>query len=121
MAIWQISQEREKAKKDWRLQKLFDALKGWLNRDTAISFAWLAKRTVYDWIEKKEDFCRQIEDCEEYWFAVVENEKNKLIKSWHWQAIDKELKSKKYAVYGDKLDIDQKTTHLWEIKIKLPT
>jgi hypothetical protein len=30
------------------------------------------------------------------------------------------LKSKKRDLYWDKSEVDQKTTHLWDIKIKLP-
>lgn len=116
----QKKQAREEATKNWKLQKFFDALKGWLNRDTAISYAGLKKRTVYERLKDDDNFRLKVEDAEEYRFAIVEDAKNKKIKEWFRPAIEKELKSKRATIYWDKIDVDQKTTHLWEIIVKLP-
>lgn len=116
----QKKQAREEAKAKWKIQKFLDAMKWGLNRDTAISYAWLSRASVYARMKDNENFKTQVEDAEEYRFAIVESEKNKQIRNGYRPAIEKELKSKKRAIYGDKIETDNKTEIDWEIIIKLP-
>ena len=112
MAKWQIKPEFEKAKSEGKLEKLYEALRGWLNRKSAMVYAWLNIQTVYDRMEKMPDFSMKLDDSEHYWLAVVENAKHKKIVDEQYRpAIEKELKSKLHKVYWDKSEIE----HTWEI------
>jgi len=71
-----------------------------------MSYAWIPERTVYERLKKNEDFRRTIEDCEEYWIAIVENAKRKkIMEEGYRPAIEKELKSRRREVYGDNIQI----------------
>lgn len=99
----QKSQAFEEAMENWKMQKLFDALKWWLSRSSAIVFAGLPRRTVYDRMDKDKTFAQKIEDAEEYRVAVVEWKKKEKIDEWYRPAIEKELESSKFERYWKKV------------------
>lgn len=106
MAKNQIKQVFEWAKKDWRIEKLYEWLKWWLTRKSAIAYAGLNLQTVYDWMEKMSDFSKKVCDSEEYWMAVVENVKRKkIVEEKYRPAIELELKSKRKKIYWDRLEL----------------
>ncbi len=88
-----------------KLKKLFEALKGWLNKQSACSFSWITEPLFYA-RSKDPEFLSQVKDAIDYWIWVVENQKRKLIMKEYRPAIEKELKSRKREIYGDKLGID---------------
>lgn len=109
MAKGQIKPEFERVKKEWLLDKLFDALKWWLSRKSAIAYAWLNLQTVYDRMEKMPDFSKKMDNCEEYWIWIVENVKRKKIVDERYRpAIEKELSSKRWEIYWNKEEINLK-------------
>ena len=73
----QKKQAFEQAKENGKLQKFFEALKWWLSRSSAMAYSGLPMSSVYAWIEQDANFKREIEHCEEYRVAIVENEKRK--------------------------------------------
>lgn len=87
------------------VQKLLDALKGGLNKESACSFANISKWMFYARV-KDPEFWTLVKDAVDYRIGVVENQKRKLIMKEHRPAIEKELKSRKREIYGDKLGID---------------
>lgn len=88
---------------EW-VQKIIIALKNWLHRDSACVVSKVPRRTFYDWL-KQEDIRTKVEDAEEYWLSIVENKRREKIEEWHYQAIEKELKSKRKAIYGEEKKI----------------
>jgi len=120
MAKQQKKQAREAAIESWKIQNLLTMLRWGLTRDPAIVKAELSRASVYLWMKDNEDFKTQIEDAEEAWLSVVESAKNQKITEWYRPAIEKELKSRKRDIYGDKSEVDQTTKHTGDVIIKLP-
>ena len=105
----QKKQAFEQAKENGKLQKFFEALKWWLSRSSAMAYSGLPMSSVYAWIEQDANFKREIEHCEEYRVAIVENEKRKKIQDEHYRpAIEKELETSKFERYWkrEKKDIN---------------
>jgi hypothetical protein len=105
--------QKKRKQTDANVKKLEEALKWWLTRESACAYAWFSRVTLWDWCKRDPDFLTFVEDCENYRLAIVEDAKRKQITSWYRPAIEKELKSKRRDVYGDKQEIDQtsKITH----------
>lgn len=58
-----------------------------------------------------------VEDAEEYWIWVVEEVKRRKVKEGYRPAVEKELKSRRRSVYGDRQEIDQNIKGVEVIKI----
>lgn len=100
----QKQQVKEEAYENGQIEKLLTALKSGLSRSSAIVFSGLKRGTVYDWLEKDLTFRQKVEDAEEYWVWIVENEKRKKIQDEHYRpAIEKELESVKFERYWKKV------------------
>ena len=112
----QKSPAKEKAEKDGKLLKFFEALKWWLSRSSAIAFAGLNIDTVYWWLARDETFKKKVEYCEEYRIWVVENKKKQKIDEWYRPAIEKELESSKFERYWKR---ERKDVNIeWNINMK---
>lgn len=112
--------EYEKALKDWRMKKFFNNLKTGLSRPSAIAMAGMQIRTVYEWFDTIPNFRQEVEAHEEMRIWLVENKKATLISKGYRPAIEKELRSKKREIYGDKIEQDTNIKLDGEIRIKMP-
>lgn len=83
-----------------------------MHRDSACAVSKVPKRTFYDWMED-EKIRTKVEEAEEFWLWIVEGKKNELINAKHRPAIERELKSKRKSIYGDKQEVE----HSWSISI----
>lgn len=100
---------RPTEKTEANVQKIVDALRAWMTRQSACAHAGISKATFYNRIEADPDFLDLVEDSEEYWIGIVENQKRILIEDKAYRpAIEKELKSKRREVYWDKQEIEQR-------------
>lgn len=93
----------KRKKTDATIRKLEEALKGWNTRESACAYAWITKPTFYDRLRNDKNFLTLVEDCEEYWIYIVENQKRKLVDKGYRPTIEKELKSRRPKVYGDRV------------------
>lgn len=93
----------KRKKTDATIKKLEDALKWGDTRESACAYAWISKPTFYDRMKNDKNFLTWVEDCEEYWIHIVENQKRKLVEKGYWPTVEKELKSRRPKVYGDKV------------------
>lgn len=90
--------------------KLLQCIQSGMSRSSACAHVGLAWNTVQDWMTDDKEFLQKIRDAEEFWLGIVENQKNKLINKAFRPAIEKELKSKRASVYGDKSEVKQEVT-----------
>lgn len=112
----QKSPVKEKAMKDGKMEKFFEALKWWLSRSSAMVFAWLNRDTVNNRIATDQTFKQKVEDAEEYRVAVVEDKKKQKIDEWYRPAIEKELESSKFERYWKR---ERKDVNIeWNINMK---
>lgn len=114
---------KERESKEESVQKIILALQNWLHRDSACVVSKVPRSTFYERL--KEDAIRtKVEDAEEYWMSVVEKKKQEKIEEGYRPAIEKELKSKRRSVYGDKLEtsgtVIETTIDYSELKNKTP-
>jgi hypothetical protein len=95
-----------------------------LHRDSACVVSKVPRRTFYDWMDAEPEFRTKVEDAEEYRLGIVENKKREKIEEGYRPAIEKELKSKRRSVYGDKLEtsgtVIETTIDYSELKNKTP-
>ena len=93
----------KRKKTDATVRKLEDALKWGTTRESACAYAWIWRTTFYQWLEADKNFRTRVEDCEEYRIHIVEDQKRKLVEKGYRPTIEKELKSRRSKVYGDKV------------------
>lgn len=110
----------EKYEKDWTLLKFFEYLKTGMSRWSAMAMLDMSPSTVRYWLDTDENFRLKVEAHEEMWIGFVENKKAKLIDKGYRPAIEKELKSKKRDVYGDRIEQDSNIKFDWNIVVKTP-
>lgn len=118
-----------KGQKKWKktdetILKVVKCLQNWLDRNSACVNSGISRASFHLWINDDPDFKTLVEDAEEFWMWIVESKKKEKIDEWYRPAIEKELKSKRREVYGDKLDTTEKivqtTIDYKELKDKTP-
>lgn len=101
---WLTEYKEYWTKEEW-VQKILWALKHWLHRDSACVVSKVPRRTFYDRLDADPSIRTQVEDAEEYWLSIVEYKMKDKIDEWYRPAIEKELKSKRKAIYWDEKKI----------------
>lgn len=95
----------KRKKTDEAVQRIFEALKTWMDRTSACAFAKTPRSTFYEWMKDKK-FRTEIEIMEDLRVVTVHQEKQKLIEKWYRPAIEKELEAKRRDEYGKKVWLD---------------
>ena len=113
MAKWQVKRK----KTDSTVKRLLLSLRNGSSREAACANAKISRPTFYERLKTDEDFLTQVEQAEREWLHEVHNQKKKLIKKWHWWAIEKELESRQREIYGKKQEIDQNVSG--EVKLTI--
>ena len=100
MAKGQVKQK----KTEENLQKFMKCLEEGLTRESACGMIWISRSTMYYRAADDKDFLTNMEKAEDFWMWLVEKSKKQKIDEGYRPAIERELKSKRRKVYGDKVE-----------------